>query len=151
MTNHKIELSRGTDRLPGEPKDEQMAAWLKTSLTAMQEATAAVSLRIVSSEEMTQLNGKYGQAKTPTNVLAFPNRVTLEGDMTLLGDIAVCSKIIQEESERYQTPFQDRYAHLLVHGLLHLLGFDHSKEADRLQMESKEKELLATLGMAEPY
>ena len=120
-------------------------------MASLNQSAAAVCLRIVGEQEMAQLNHRYRQRAEPTNVLAFPGTLALEGEPALLGDLAVCSQVIQAESERYRLPFSNRYAHILIHGLLHLLGYDHQQEDARLAMESKERALLAALGMTDPY
>ena len=146
-----IEISRGTDPLPGEPDESEIRFWLRESLTALGKTAATVSLRILDAEEMQALNGSYRDQPSPTNVLAFPDNVQDESAHQLLGDIALCSQVVLAESKQYSIPFRDRYAHILVHGLLHLLGHDHLHEGERAEMETLEGTLLARLGMGAPY
>ena len=151
MSAHSVEVSRGTPPLAGEPDDAQLAAWLEGSLLAMQADAAAVSLRVVDSAEMAALNGRYRHKPQPTNVLSFPAAPAAPsgppGEAPLLGDIALCSQVILDESRAYGLAFRDRYAQMLVHGLLHLLGYDHMQEDERQAMEGQERRLLAALGI----
>lgn len=148
MSAYAVEVARGTARLPGEPADRQLRAWAEASLAAMQQGAAALSLKVVGSQEMAELNGKFRQQAKPTNVLSFPAGAPLAGEAPpLLGDLALCSQVILDESRAYGLAFQDRYAQMLVHGLLHLLGYDHMEEAERQAMERQERRLLAALGL----
>ena len=153
MSAYAVEVARGTARLPGEPADRQLQAWAEASLAAMQQGAAALSLKVVGSQEMAALNGKYRQQAKPTNVLSFPAGAPLaagplDGEAApLLGDLALCSQVILDESRAYGLAFEDRYAQMLVHGLLHLLGYDHMEAAERQAMERQERRLLAALGL----
>lgn len=150
-TTHVIDVSRGLGSLPGEPGDAEVQRWLGEALDALGSGAAAVSVRIVGEEEMLALNASYRNNPRPTNVLSFPDNVRDEMERRLLGDIAVCSEVVRAESEQHSVPFRDRYAHMLVHGLLHLLGHDHAGDRERAKMESLERKLLARLGMGDPY
>jgi probable rRNA maturation factor len=105
-----------------------------------------VCLRIVDPAESQSLNQQFRGKNKPTNVLSFPFE-----DNHYLGDLALCHQIIVAEALEQGKPILAHYAHLTMHGLLHLLGFDHETEADALEMETIEIELLAQLKLANPY
>ena len=150
MTEHVIEISRSTDSLDEEPDERCMTEWLRAALNALQQSPSEVSVRIVDVDEMVALNREYRQNPAPTNVLSFPAGLTADG-LTFLGDIVICSEVVRDESVTYTKDFSQRYAHMLVHGLLHLLGRDHQDDVERLQMEAEEQALLAAFDMPNPY
>lgn len=149
--NHQIEISRAIDDLAGEPDDQQIRDWLQRSLQALEHPGAEVSVRIVGTAEVSALNEQYRDQPAPTNVLSFPAGIESEAHRVLLGDIVICNQIVRDESDAYDKPFTSRYAHMLVHGLLHLLGHDHIEETQRLPMEALEIELLSKLDLENPY
>ena len=111
-----------------------------------------VCLRIVDGDESRQLNHAYRGKDKATNVLSFPADVALpEGGTRILGDIAICDPVVRAEAEAQRKPLDAHYAHMVVHGMLHLYGYDHEdpKEADA--MEDIEREVLGRLGYADPY
>jgi probable rRNA maturation factor len=107
-------------------------------------------VRIVGEDEIAALNGQYRGLGNATNVLSFPAGISVE-EVEVLGDIVICSKVVKRESDQYGLDFSDRYAHMLIHGLLHLLGYDHMEETARTRMEELEIDLLLRLGMGNPY
>ncbi len=109
-----------------------------------------VCVRLVDAEESRTLNRQYRGKDKPTNVLSFPAELTLDG-LNLLGDLAICAPVVACEAREQGKTSQDHYAHMLVHGLLHLCGYDHEAEADAAAMESLEVELLALLDIRDPY
>ena len=150
MTDHVIEVSRSAQPLDEEPEEQQVKDWLAAALGKLNQPSSEISIRIVDENEMAELNAQYRQKSGATNVLSFPSG--LEADSThFLGDIVVCSEVVLEESNQYGQAFPARYAHMLIHGLLHLLGHDHMIDAERQKMETLERELLAEFGMSNPY
>jgi probable rRNA maturation factor len=147
---HEVEVSRSAEMLPGEPDDAQVATWLEFALDSLDRQSSEVSVRIVGEEEITSLNAQYRGLEKATNVLSFPAGISVE-EVEFLGDIVICSKVVKLESDQYGRGFTDRYAHMLIHGLLHLLGYDHMEEAARIRMEHMETDLLSKLGMGNPY
>ena len=150
-SNCVIDISRGPEPLPGEPEEPEIRTWLQEALAWLGQSAASVSVRILDTDEMAALNGSFRNQASPTNVLSFPDLVVDENDHQLLGDIALCSQVVQRESQQFAIPFRDRYAHILVHGLLHLLGHDHQQAGERATMEKLEVALMAQLGMMAPY
>ena len=113
-----------------------------------------VSVRIVDSAEIHALNSKYRSKDKPTNVLSFPaGKVAgLPADIpVLLGDIVVCASIVCDEAKAQGKAVEDHWAHMLVHGTLHLLGFDHETDSEAAAMETLETRILSDHGVADPY
>ena len=147
---HEVGVSRRVERLSEEPDEAQVVFWLEFVLDRLDRQSSEVSVRIVGEDEIAALNGQYRGLGNATNVLSFPAGITVE-EVEFLGDIVICSKVVKLESDQYGKAFSDRYAHMLIHGLLHLLGYDHMEEAARTRMEELEADLLLRLGMGNPY
>ncbi len=147
---HDIAISRATEALDEEPDERQISHWIDTTLKSLELGAKEVSVRIVGSDEIMQLNADYRGKPKPTNVLSFPANLELDG-IEMLGDIVICSEVVRQEAADYDLSFSDRYAHMLVHGLLHLLGYDHEADEARRLMESMERNILASLDMPDPY
>jgi probable rRNA maturation factor len=124
-----------------------MRRWINAALPQNKN----ISLRIVDSEEIQALNLQYRNKDKPTNVLSFPCVLPDGVDDPLLGDIVICGPIIEQEASEYNIEVQAHWAHMLIHGTLHLLGYDHIEEADALAMEKLETNILTKLGFPEPY
>ncbi len=111
-----------------------------------------LTLRLITEAESAQLNVSYRHKSGPTNVLSFPyDDDFLPGQTFYLGDLAICAPLVLKEAMQQQKPAQAHWAHLTVHGVLHLLGFDHEQEAEALVMEALETQVLQQLGYADPY
>lgn len=105
-----------------------------------------LTIRIVDVKEMTTLNGKYRKKKKPTNVLSFPL------DMPpLLGDIVICAAVVNHEAKQQEKLKEAHWAHMVIHGCLHLLGYDHEKDHDAEIMEKEEIKILRRLQFSNPY
>ncbi len=147
---HEVDVSRDTEVLSGEPDESQVVSWLEFVLDHLDRQSSEVSVRVVGEDEITSLNARYRGQEKATNVLSFPADLSIE-KVEFLGDIVICNKVVKFESAQYGRGFEARYAHILIHGLLHLLGFDHREEAPRIRMEKMETDLLSRLGMGNPY
>ena len=112
-----------------------------------------LNLSFVSSEEMQLLNKTYRNKDKPTNVLSFelPKNFPVGNEKTLIGEIALCEEIIYEESKKYKKIFENRLKHMIIHGLLHLIGFDHQDAEETSRMERLEKEIMNKLSAGDPY
>lgn len=110
-----------------------------------------VLIRIVAPAEIQALNQQYRHKNTPTNVLAFPFAAPATIVSPLLGDIVICHEVLATEAFAQHKPLKDHYTHILIHGFLHLLGYDHIEETDATQMEQLEIIILHELNIANPY
>ena len=110
-----------------------------------------ITIRVVDNQESQQLNHQYRDKDRPTNVLSFPFEAPPGIDMPLLGDLVICAQVVEDEAKQQGKPVINHWAHMIVHGTLHLLGFDHIEEAQAEEMESLEIALLAKLDIDDPY
>ena len=137
------------------PDSDDIAIWVSRSVQAAGHAgEAEVSVRVVNAVEMQQLNNEFREQDKPTNVLSFPAGEIegLPADAELpLGDIVVCATVVREEAEDQGKQTADHWAHMMVHGTLHLLGFDHIGDSDAAEMERLEIRILMAHGIANPY
>jgi probable rRNA maturation factor len=148
---HQVEISRTQPALDDEPDDPLIRSWITGTLEALALDASEVSVHIVSSQEIAALNSEYRNRNEPTNVLSFDSGIDAVEGKQFLGDIVICSQVIQSESQAFNKSMSDRYAHILVHGLLHLLGYDHLADEERARMEALEIQLLEQLGITDPY
>jgi len=137
------------------PEATSVDNWVSRAVDAAGvSADVEVSVRIVDAEEMHALNREYRGKDKPTNVLSFPGGPIdgLPDDQpSLLGDIVVCAGIVSDEAAEQGKPVSDHWAHMLVHGTLHLLGFDHETDDEAASMEALETQILASCGLPDPY
>jgi probable rRNA maturation factor len=134
------------------PDNTQFTQWVSTVLRSRCHA-AELTIRIVDSGEITELNHTYRHKNYPTNILAFPADIpeVVELAVPLLGDLIICAPVMQQEALAANKPLLAHWAHLVIHGTLHLLGYDHQQEKDARIMESLEIDYLQQLGFADPY
>jgi probable rRNA maturation factor len=133
----------------GLPAARSFRRWIDSALASLGES-GSLCLRIVDEPEGRELNSTWRGKDYATNVLSFPADVQLDGEHWL-GDLVLCAPVIAHEAtEQGKTP-RDHYAHLCLHGLLHLLGHDHQTDAEAEAMEAIEVRLLGELGVADPY
>lgn len=134
------------------PTAEQMQHWLERTLSAEGKTEYyELTVRIVEMDESQQLNKDYRGKDKPTNVLSFPFEAPTGIKLALLGDLVVCEQVVSAEAEQQNKTLLAHWCHMLVHGCLHLLGYDHIKEAEAEIMEAKEVAILAELGFDDPY
>lgn len=134
------------------PAAKHIKSWAKTALKFM-EKSAELNIRIVDVTEIIQLNSQYRYKNKPTNVLSFPFDMPeeIEDELAFLGDIIICAEVVNNEAIHQHKNKEAHWAHMVVHGTLHLLGYDHEKEEDAKIMEPKESAILASLGFPNPY
>ncbi len=132
--------------------DETLRHWVTSSLLLHRD-TAELTLRFVNIEEITSLNHLYRKKNQPTNVLAFPatHPANIELEYPLLGDVIICPAVLKQESLEQEKPLAAHWAHIVTHGVLHLLGYDHIKDDDTVEMQAVEIQLLAEFGFDNPY
>lgn len=137
------------------PTPVQFTKWANcvARLAASSEIDAARNMvvRLVDREEMASLNSRWRDKDYATNVLAFPFAEPEAAAHIPLGDIVICPAVVREEAQAQGKPFIDRMAHMLIHGMLHLLAYDHKSPEEAQVMEAVEQEALARLGYAKPY
>ena len=137
------------------PEADAINAWVSRAVVAAGVSRdREVSVRIVSAEEIRRLNRDYRGKDKPTNVLSFPTGPVegLPADQPVpLGDIVVCAAVVAGEADAQGKRPADHWAHMLVHGTLHLLGFDHQEDAEAAEMEGKETAILTGHGVPDPY
>lgn len=132
------------------PSEAQFQQWVATALAGRLEE-AELTIRIVDDAESAELNETYRGKQGPTNVLSFPFEAPPGVELPLLGDIIICAPKVAREAEEQGKPLEAHWAHLTLHGCLHLLGYDHIEQEEAEAMEALETELLAALGYADPY
>ena len=149
--NYKITLQNAcTDKLPISGK--KIKNWLELTLKEHIDH-GELTVRLVIMDEMTELNNTYRQQNKPTNVLAFPSQLpdSIVLDYPLLGDIVICPEVLKQEAATQNRPLIAHWAHIVIHGALHLLGYDHIEADDAKIMQAEEIQLLAQLKFTNPY
>lgn len=132
------------------PSKAACKQWVSAALKTRCEK-AELSLRIVDSDEMRELNKRYRGADYATNVLSFPADLPPELQLPHLGDIVICAAVVEREAEEQHKANTAHWAHMVVHGTLHLLGYDHIDNAEAEIMEALEIAILSELNFANPY
>lgn len=136
------------------PSQAEIEHWVETAITAGssdKREEAELTVRIVDSEESQQLNYQYRNKNKATNVLSFPFQNPPGIALPLLGDLVICKKVVENEALEQNKTLTEHWAHMLIHGTLHLLGYDHIDPQEATQMESLETKLLIELGYSDPY
>jgi probable rRNA maturation factor len=149
-----IELELDLDNVSGRaiPHEALFRAWIEAALNAAQEVGAKeLSVRVVDNEESRALNYQYRQSDKPTNVLSFPCELPEGVDCPLLGDLVICAPVVEKEALEQGKDPEHHWAHMVVHGCLHLLGYDHIDADDAVVMEALEVQILHSFGVADPY
>ncbi|MCH8248379.1 MAG: rRNA maturation RNase YbeY [Proteobacteria bacterium] len=137
------------------PNADDISLWVSRTVAASGRGSVGdVSIRVVDEKEMQGLNNRFRDQDKPTNVLSFPAG-EIDGLPTgaelPLGDIVVCAAIVRDEAKQQGKSGASHWAHMIVHGTLHLLGFDHQKDTDAVEMEGLETRILTEHGIANPY
>ncbi len=149
MINADIQLASDCTDTPNE---SDIILWVESALKAVNITDDKdISVRIIDEDESRQLNHQYRNIDKPTNVLSFPCDLPEEVDIPLLGDLAICSPVVAREAKEQGKALESHWAHMVVHGTLHLLGFDHIEDSEAEHMESIETSILTSLGYAAPY
>ena len=145
----KVNVQYATD-WPDLPSQSQLQFWVETALKDLKE-NAELTIRIVDEDEGTQLNEQWRKSQGPTNVLSFSHEGKLEIAPDLLGDIVVCAPVVTREAKEQNKNIDAHWAHMVIHGVLHLNGFDHTNPEDAERMESLEIKILDELNYNNPY
>ena len=151
VTGMAVDLQLGVSdsQLPSslDQLDQCIESWVSATLAVAGRGDLDLTVRLVDTQEMTQLNHKYRGRNSPTNVLAFPFENVAEVEYSCLGDIVICLDIVKIESNQLDRAIQNHFAHMVVHGTLHLCGFDHQDQGEAEDMESREQQVLAEFGL----
>lgn len=149
MTSKRLNLSvQYACNQGGLPSRPQIRAWVRAALDVDEKRGGQITIRFVEPEEGQSLNNDYREKDYATNVLSFPYEV----EPVVAGDLVICATVVEREAAEQEKTLEAHYAHLIVHGILHLQGYDHEiGENEALLMENKERTILAQLGFADPY
>ena len=148
MIELDLQLATDASKLPAEA---QLRRWVELALR-QRTADSELTIRLVDAEEGQELNRTYRHKDYATNVLSFPAEVP-DGllDIPLLGDLVICVPVVEREAREQNETLEAHWAHLVIHGCLHLLGYDHIDDEEAEEMEGLERQLLAELGYPDPY
>jgi probable rRNA maturation factor len=148
--NYQIDIQNMTNHLI--PSEEELSHWMTYVLQSKLPA-AEINLRIVDPDEIRQLNKTYRHKDKPTNVLSFPLTLIKGVDIPIppIGDIIICAEIVKKEAIAQDKSEKAHWAHMIIHGILHLLGYDHETDSDAEKMEQEEITILHSLGFPNPY
>jgi len=146
MLTLDIQRAAGSEHFT--PSDEQLTQWVTRCLN---EDEFELCIRIVDNDEMIELNSQYRQQHKTTNVLSFPTDFPEELNIPLLGDIVICAEVVNQEAQEQGKTAEAHWAHITLHGTLHLLGYDHIDENDAIEMETLETSLMQALHYPAPY
>lgn len=131
----------------GIPAAASLRRWAEA---ARESAEGDITVRLVDLHESQTLNRDYRGMDKPTNVLSFPADSPVPGEK-VLGDIVICAPVVRREAAEQRKPERAHWAHMVVHGVLHLRGFDHIDPTDAEHMEARERDILASFGFPDPY
>jgi probable rRNA maturation factor len=135
----------------GVPLMRSFERWIAAIPELSRRRHAEINILIVGSAEGRRFNRQYRHKDYATNVLSFPHEPVRGEKTRLLGDLVICAPVTAREAAEQGKRVRDHYAHLTVHGVLHLLGYDHQTDAEAEPMEALERRVLAALGIADPY
>lgn len=125
--------------------------WFRAIGDEIKSSQGTVSLKFLGTQEMHSMNKKFRSKDCPTNVLAFPIDGKHGLETNCLGDIAICHEVVLKEAKEQNKEISDHMAHIFIHGVLHLLGYDHHQEDQAETMENLERKILSKIGVADPY
>jgi len=143
-----VEVNSSSTKIPSL---ENIEHWISTALHSDELNQAEVSVYIVDESESQELNSQYRGKNKPTNVLSFPADIPDEVGVPLLGDLVVCAPVVEREAQEQGKSLDAHWAHMLVHGTLHLLGYDHINDDEADVMEALETRLITQLHFPAPY
>lgn len=144
-----IEFEDATGHCP--IASDQVITWANAALASKTDSETELAIRVVDADESQELNKMFRGKDYPTNVLSFPANIQLPEGPTILGDIAICFPVVEKEAREQSKLLENHFAHMVIHGCLHLMGYDHENDHDADEMEAKEIGILANLGYPNPY
>ena len=145
-----LDLQLACQESSGLPQPADFQRWLDAAILPFQEE-AEGTIRLVDEAESNELNLTYRGKDKPTNVLSFPFECPPGVELPLLGDLVICRQVVEREANEQGKPLMAHWAHMVVHGSLHLLGYDHIEDGEAEEMEALEVEFMAALGFENPY
>lgn len=150
MSQVMLDLQIACEDPAGLPDEAQFQTWLDAVIPQFQEESE-VTIRIVDDAESHELNLTYRGKDKSTNVLSFPFEAPPGIELPLLGDLIICRQVVEREAREQDKPLHAHWAHMVIHGSLHLLGYDHIEDDEAEEMEGIETEIMLALGFADPY
>lgn len=150
MATLELDLQIATEETANLPSEADFRIWVEKALENSDEEFE-VTIRIVDEEESHALNNEYRGKDKPTNVLSFPFESPPGLELPLLGDLVICAQVVTKEAQEQNKELLHHWAHMTIHGILHLCGYDHINDDEADEMESIETELLASLSISDPY
>ena len=135
----------------GLPRKAAIQRWVRAALKGLRRKKAGLGGRIVAGRDRAGVNRRYRGKSGCTNVLSFPFEAPTGTRSDMLGDLVICAPVVLREARALRRPAQAHWAHMVVHGIMHLRGYDHENEKDAVVMERREARVLRTLGVANPY
>ncbi|WP_070968630.1 rRNA maturation RNase YbeY [Vibrio sonorensis] len=146
----ELDLQLAVEQPDHLPTEVDFQSWLDKAISPFK-PEAELTIRIVDVKESHQLNMEYRGKDKPTNVLSFPFEAPPELPINLLGDMVICKQVVEQEAIEQSKPLNAHWAHMVVHGSLHLLGYDHIEDDEAEEMESLETKIMQDLGFEDPY
>ncbi len=143
-----LDIQREVEALP---TDADLLKWTNETLEFEQHGDTELTIRFVDEKESAELNEKYRDKAGSTNVLSFPFEMPAEVELNLLGDLVICAEVVKQQAKEQGKQEIAHWAHMVVHGTLHLLGYDHLTDDEAKAMEAKEIKILSQLGYSDPY
>jgi len=150
MSNVILDLQLACESEQGLPTEADFQRWLEAGLPQFQ-PESEVTIRVVDKAESHELNHTYRGKDKPTNVLSFPFEAPPGIELPLLGDLIICRQVVEQEAREQEKALEAHWAHMVIHGSLHLLGYDHIEDDEAEEMESLETEIMLALGYPDPY
>ena len=132
------------------PDEIAVTQWVEAALCSYGKP-AEVAINVIDEDESAKLNYQYRRKNNPTNILSFPANLPESLELPLLGDLAICAQVVAREAAAQNKDLYAHWAHIVIHGTLHLIGFDHISDAEEKKMELLEIEILASFNLSSPY
>ncbi len=150
MSSVILDLQIACENNAGLPTEADFQRWLEAVLPQFQ-PESEITIRLVDEAESRELNHTYRGKDKPTNVLSFPFEAPPGIELLLLGDLIICRQVVEREADEQQKAPDAHWAHMVIHGSLHLLGYDHIEDDEAEEMEGLETEIMLALGYPDPY
>lgn len=133
------------------PEESAFLGWVEFLSEWLNIAPENLTVRVVDARESQSLNNQYRGKQAPTNVLSFPSQLPEFVEPDYLGDLVICAEVVNREAQEQNKAADAHWAHMLIHGVLHLLGYDHIKDEEAAAMEALESKIVIAMGYAAPY